>query len=159
MNIGPVNIGNPGSLLLALALGTALGVGYVWLDQRAPDPLAMADALVEDCEPTPGPCTAELAGGRITLGMATAIRELDSFPLTVELEGFEAVEGVAARFDMAAMDMGLNRYRLSEAPDGRWQGEAMLPVCTVDRSDWWVTVAVAHAGGTHRAAFLFHTVD
>ncbi len=146
-------------VVLAILLGTAIGVGYVLLDREAPDPEATADVAVSECHPTPGPCDAEVHGGRVRLTMAADIRELDRFPLEVALDGFREVAGVAVRFDMSGMDMGLNRYRLEAEESGVWRGEAMLPVCTVDRVDWWATVAVEHAEGVTRAAFLFHTVE
>ncbi|MFO8156447.1 MAG: hypothetical protein ACQERR_01095 [Pseudomonadota bacterium] len=145
--------------VLAILLGIAIGAGYILLDQRAPDPEARADVAVTDCRPTPGPCAAEVHGGRVRLSMAENIRELDQFPLEVAVDGFTGVERVVVRFDMAGMDMGLNRYRLESDDRGNWRGEAMLPVCTADRVDWWATVAVEHAGGVTRAAFLFHTTE
>jgi hypothetical protein len=43
---------------------------------------------------------------------------------------------------MPNMDMGFNRFDLRQQADETWQGQALLPVCSMGRRDWRVTVEV-----------------
>jgi len=149
------------NLVAAAILGLGLGTAYAWLAGQAPDPRA-ADAVAEECRPTGQPCRLEAGGGAVTLELPADVRTLAPFHLQATLEGFPEVEGVVARFDMAGMDMGENRYRLEPAGDdsaGDWRVEAMLPVCTADRVDWFVAVTVRHAGGRTRFVFPFEVSE
>jgi hypothetical protein len=147
------------NLVAAAVLGLALGSAYAWLQSQAPDPLA-ADAVAEECRPTGTPCTLAADGGEVTLTLPATVRTLQAFDLHVETAGFREVVGVVVRFDMTGMDMGENRYPLkaegeAEGGTGIWSTEAMLPVCTADRVDWFAEVTVRHAAGVTRFAFPF----
>jgi len=146
------------NLLAAAALGLALGSAYAWLSARAPDPHA-ADAVAEECRPTGVPCTLAADGGEVTLTMPATLRTLQAFELRLETAGFREIADVVVRFDMSGMDMGENRYPLkAEGKTGEnrvWSTEAMLPVCTADRVDWFAEVTVRHAAGITRFAFPF----
>ncbi|MFP4182030.1 MAG: hypothetical protein ACLFTX_05460 [Thiohalospira sp.] len=147
------------NLVAAALLGLALGAAYAWLSGQAPDPSA-ADAVAEDCRPTGQPCRLEADGGAVTLELPADVRTLAPFHLRASLEGFAEVEEVVARFDMSGMDMGENRYRLEPSGEGdEWRVEAMLPVCTADRVDWFVEVTVRHAEGRTRFVFPFEVSE
>lgn len=62
---------------------------------------------------------------------------------------------VHASFAMRGMEMGLNRYRLLQKPDGLWQAEVTLPVCIRGRSDWLVELEVKAPDGTQRYQLPF----
>ena len=146
------------NLVAAALLGLALGSAYVWLSSRAPDPLA-ADAVAEECRPTGNPCTLAADGGEVTLILPATLRTLQAFDLEAETTGFREVSRVVVRFDMTGMEMGENRYPLEAEGEGSWSTEAMLPVCTADRVDWFAEVTVHHAAGTTRFAFPFEVGD
>ncbi|HXH04592.1 MAG TPA: hypothetical protein VNN09_14915 [Candidatus Competibacteraceae bacterium] len=104
------------------------------------------------CDPSRGPCSAGSAAAGITLSLDNPVGPLRPFAVRVGLSGAAATaEAVAVRFDMVGMDMGFNRFVLQRQVDGSWQGQALLPVCSVGRSDWRVTV---EAGQEYRAQFL-----
>lgn len=62
---------------------------------------------------------------------------------------------VHASFAMQGMEMGLNRYRLLQKPDGLWQAEVTLPVCIQGRSDWMVELEVQTPQGMQRYQLPF----
>lgn len=98
------------------------------------------------CNPQESPCTVRGDGWTVTLRLPPVVRPLERFPVQVRLAGAAAAAGgVAVRFDMAGMDMGVNRFGLSRQADGSWQGQAMLPACASGSGDWRVTVEVAGA--------------
>lgn len=66
-----------------------------------------------------------------------------------------AATEVHASFAMQGMEMGLNRYRLLQKPDGFWQAEVTLPVCIRGRSDWLVELEVKTADGMQRYQLSF----
>jgi hypothetical protein len=96
------------------------------------------------CNPVGQACAAGDAALTITLELAAHIRPLTLFPLQVRLTGEEAseVRKVAVSFTMPNMDMGFNRFDLRQQADETWQGQALLPVCSMGRRDWRVTVEV-----------------
>jgi len=77
---------------------------------------------------------------------------LKPFGIDVAMAGAQAVH---ASFAMDGMEMGLNRYRLLQKPDGRWHGDITLPVCVQGRSDWIARVDVETATGLQRYQFTF----
>ncbi|MEO8418876.1 MAG: hypothetical protein ABI475_09145 [Methylophilaceae bacterium] len=62
---------------------------------------------------------------------------------------------VHASFAMQGMEMGLNRYRLLQKPDGLWQAEVTLPVCIQGRSDWLLELEVKTPVGMQRYRLPF----
>jgi len=106
-----------------------------------------------DCDPRAGLCRAQGAGHSISLGLpGPAPQPLEPFTVTVTLAGLAASE-VLVQFQMEAMDMGRNRFRLAQVAAGHWQGEVMLPVCWSGRRDWRATVQVVADGDRFEANF------
>lgn len=103
----------------------------------SPPPLAADPA----CDPAAEPCTVRAAEKAVTLRLEGAVRPLQPFTVRVTLAGWEAVEKVSVRFAMPGMEMGLNRFGLRQA-NGGWQGQALLPACSMGRRDWRITVEV-----------------
>lgn len=77
---------------------------------------------------------------------------LKPFGVDVAMAGAHAIN---VSFAMDGMEMGLNRYRLLQKPDGRWHGDITLPVCAQGRSDWVARVDVDTAAGLQRYQFTF----
>ncbi len=109
-----------------------------------------------DCQTEIIPCSVSLADRQIRFSLPEKAFYLHIFPVQVLLAGFAGneVESVTVRFEMKAMDMGLNRVKLS-AHDGLWHGRTMLPVCTSGRSDWQAVVDVKVKEKIYRAIFSF----
>ncbi|WP_297528568.1 hypothetical protein [Thiohalobacter sp.] len=109
------------------------------------------------CDAAAGPCGAEGEALSIRFRLGAPVRPLSRFDIELVAEGPSAgrIAQVEVWFEMADMDMGLNRYRLDARGKGRWTGAAMLPVCTSGRSDWRARVRVAEAQRTYEAVFPF----
>ncbi len=140
-------------LTLSVLLG---GLGYLgaWTWQRLfPAPLFEASAPPH-CGLERGPCQALFASGAairlaITPRPLTANRPLR---LSVDVTGLEAA-ALAVEFSGIDMNMGLVRADLQQTGDGRFSGEALLPVCVRSRMAWRALVLAQGPGGEHRAAF------
>ena len=75
-------------------------------------------------------------------------------PFNVTITSKEALE-VHASFAMQGMEMGLNRYRLIQTNDKRWQAGVTLPVCVQGRSDWQALIEVKTPIGLKRYQLSF----
>lgn len=114
-----------------------------WLLRTSAHPVVLnADRA---CNPVGKVCTASDATSTITLKLGDSIKPLTPFPVLVSLAGKAAtrVNKVTIYFTMMNMDMGINSFDLNRQVDGAWQGQALLPVCSMGRRDWRVTVEVA----------------
>jgi hypothetical protein len=138
------------------ALGTSVGLLYptVLGSFRAP-PSAIILSADPACNPLGRSCAARDATMVVSLALPDAIKPLSPFPVQVHLAGKRAasVEKVAVSFTMQDMNMGFNRFELHRREGEIWQGEALLPICSMGRRDWRVTVEIAgdppYAGEFH----------
>mgnify|MGYP007002409801 CR=1 FL=1 len=91
----------------------------------------------------------------IALELADLTKPLTFFPVRVHLTGTQVpeVKKVMISFAMLNMDMGFNRFDLRQQAGTAWEGQALLPVCSMGRRDWRVTVDVVseppYAGEFH----------
>lgn len=140
-----------GILLIALVVV----VGY----KLSPLLLPKADVTVQPeagCDLQRGPCGALLpGGGRIELSLLPR-----PIPMMKPLQAEVTVAGapaMAVEVDFAGIDMnmGLNRPQLQGRGDGRFVGEATLPVCITGAMDWQVTVLLETAGERIAVPFRF----
>ena len=60
-------------------------------------------------------------------------------PFTVRVSAAQA-KTVYAYFTMRDMEMGYNRYQLTQQTPGLWQASVVLPVCVTGRHDWLLTL-------------------
>lgn len=136
--------------LLGLA---AASIALFWLWSQRPGLDVANDAAVPlqvegDCDSAQSACVARADDLTIELRLGPSLRPLESF--AVELRalqgGLDARARVEVRFQMRGMDMGLNSYRLEWTTDGVWQGRAVLPVCTLGRSDWHAVIGIEQNG-------------
>ncbi len=96
------------------------------------------------CNPVGRLCTAGDVALTVTLGLGDGVKPLTAFPVEVNLIGEKAakVKKVTANFSMLNMDMGFNRFDLSQQADKIWRGQAILPVCSMGRREWRVMVEI-----------------
>jgi len=136
-----------GSATAFFLLGILGSVYYPRLSQWLLRTSAHAIVLNADraCNPVGKFCTVGDATSTITLRLGDSIQPLTPFPVLVSLAGKAAtrVNKVTVDFTMVNMAMGINHFDLSQQVDGTWQGQALLPVCSMGRRDWRVTVEVA----------------
>lgn len=82
------------------------------------------------------------SGGKVELSMAPQpIPMVKPFEVTVATSGFSPSR-VEVDFAGIDMNMGYNRPQLVERGDGRFSGEATLPVCITGAMDWQATVLI-----------------
>lgn len=135
-----------GAITACLALGILAGLFFPhWKSGRSSNPAQVivlkADPL---CNPVGATCLAGNEAFNIALELADPTKPLTFFPVRVHLTGTQApeVEKVMISFTMLNMDMGFNRFDLRRQAETAWEGQALLPVCTMGRRDWRVTVDV-----------------
>lgn len=115
-------------LIALLVLG---GVAYAWLKPQAVKPEAIAcEDIVRGC-----------SHGDLTVQAMMAPKVMHAFEMRVTVPRASSVQ---ASFDMKSMQMGINRYRFQQHPDGSWRAKITLPVCVDGRSDWLMTLNINH---------------
>lgn len=110
-----------------------------------------------DCEPVGRPCRALGEGVSLTVELPADVRPMRTFLVEVKVSqdaGGEP-EAVVVAFEMAGMDMGVNRFALEHRDAEVWAGQVTLPICTTDRTDWLVTVDADVGERRYRARFPF----
>lgn len=144
--------GLTGALLAALAV-TALVKSMLF---AAPQFTTLA--LDETCSLSSGTCTLRLPdGGRLEFRLGPQPVPLLK-PLALELH----VAGSRARaleVDFRGIDspMAFNRANLARAAEGRYEGQATLPLCANGRMAWQAVVLLEDGGRKIHAPFRFET--
>ena len=155
--LGPV--GKWLGILLLLAAGVGIA-GLVY--QYAPllSPVAQVRAPLDpDCNLTETACTARIpGGGEVRLSITPRpIPVMEKIHIEVQTKSVQA-HSVEVDFAGVDMNMGFNRYNLTSAGDGRFDGTGILPVCIRDHMAWEATVMVHNDDGLIAAPFRFETV-
>ncbi len=123
-------------------------------------PELVAEAPLDpECDLRAGPCTGILPdGGRISFAITPRdIPVIEPLRFQVELEDVDA-NGVEVDLQGVDMNMGYNRPRLDARGEGRFEGDAIIPVCVRDAMEWEARVLVRTNQGTVAAPFRFITV-
>lgn len=141
--------------LLVLAALAGLGIaGY----RLAPllTPKSDVTLPLSACDLAKSPCAIALPdGGRIEVAIdPRPIPALKPLKLLAIASGSE-VRKVEIDFAGVDMKMGFNRPRLEPMGDGRFVGQANLPVCITGTMLWEATVIVETAGALVAAPFRF----
>lgn len=143
------------ALPLAVALGMLLVavLGYRWLP-KADVPLP----AVEDCRLDQQACAANLpGGGRLVIGIdPRPIPTTRPLRIEVAVSGLDTA-GVEVDFAGVGMNMGYNRPRLEALGDGRYAGQATLPVCVTGTMAWRATVRIEAGRQIISVPFRFDT--
>lgn len=149
-----------GSLQWGAAVLVAAGLVGVWtlrsgLDRPAQNVVALQ--VEADCDSAQRACRARGDGQELELRLGPPVQPMQSFEITLRsLHGrLDADARVEVQFQMRAMDMGINRYRLAVDAEGIWRGQAMLPMCSAGRSDWIAQVEISASGQRWRAELPF----
>lgn len=139
------------AMILALVLLAVIGY------KLSPLLLPRADQTVipdPGCDLQRTMCGAPLPqGGRLTFSISPRpIPVTEPLALTVEIEGM-AADKVTVDFAGVSMNMGFNRPALERVGPGRFDGQAVLPVCVTGRMTWQATVLLE--SGRQRIAVPF----
>lgn len=78
------------------------------------------------------------------------------FQLNLAIEN-NAVSEVYASFGMDGMEMGLNRYKMTQVGEGLWEAEVTLPVCVRSRADWMMQIDTKDGLTEQRYLISFET--
>lgn len=141
------------NLTIILALACIAVIGYRL------SPLAKADLTIAPqpgCDLNTQTCSAELpGGGRLELSITPRpIPVVKPLQVDVRLSG-RVADQVEIDFSGVAMDMGHHRLQLVADGQGRYLGQAMLPVCISGRMTWQATLIVGSGHQTIAIAFPF----
>lgn len=144
--------------LAMISLVALLVLGGLW-PRSGPQPGDITLALDPECDLRAGPCVSRSPdGGAVEFGIEPRqIPLLQPLRLSVRLQGLEA-QAVAVEITGVNMDMGYNRLGLDRQAEGRFLGEAVLPVCTHRSMIWQARVVVEGGHGRIVAPFHFHTL-
>ena len=136
-------------LLILIALGFLAGQ-YLSHDkqQSAHDVRLLGKSF--DCLLSEGPC--QVAGYTLEF-KDRPIRPLT--PIRVEMQAAANVSSVVLDLEMIDMDMGVNRFRLSQDAGGIWKGEIMIPVCATGRRDWIANMLIESEQGAGKVVYSF----
>ena len=121
----------------------------------------LLETATQTCNPVSAPCQASDSKHIVTLHFPEKVVYLKPFRMRVTMQGYNAalIEKVDVDFKMVGMDMGLNRFTLSQhdAKNSNlsYEGEGILPVCVSGRVDWIANVYVVTTNKVYEAVFEF----
>jgi hypothetical protein len=140
------------AILLALALIAVVGYKY--------SPLLLPKADLElkpeaGCNLNLGPCRTTFSGGSIELAIdPRPVPVVRPMQVVATVTGVEPSK-VEIDFAGVTMNMGYNRVTLDAGPDGRYSGQATIPVCITGRMAWQATLMIEAPGQRISVPFLF----
>ncbi|WP_291993125.1 hypothetical protein [Candidatus Accumulibacter sp. ACC003] len=133
------------NLLLDTAILLALAILGVIAYKLAPlfNPQTDVTLPLSSCQLSEQACVATLPDGmQIEFSIEPRpIPALQALQLRASIRGGE-VRKLEVDFTGTEMKMGYNRPALEKLPDGRFSGQASLPVCITGRMEWHATLLV-----------------
>ncbi len=145
------------SVFIILLLGcSALLVLSLWFGQQilqqpddnlfAPDP---------DCRLPQNSCTASHDQHHIRFTINTDQLNADQpFPVRVELSGYNNPQ-VTVKLQSISMFMGETLTTLKQQPDGSYQANIQLPICSFDTRQWRANILINDQTGSSGSWFDF----
>lgn len=141
-------------MLILLALVVLGAAGY----KLAPllTPQTDVSLPMSPCDLGKTPCTIVLpGGGQVEVSIAPhPIPSLKPLKLQAVVNGAE-VRKIEMDFAGVDMKMGYNRPQLENLGDGRFSGQASLPVCITGKMPWEMTVLIESGRTVIAAPFRF----
>lgn len=123
-------------------------------------PDAALKAVVDPaCDLRAGACKTRLNdGASVTFSIEPRdIPVVKPLQLRVSIDGINA-KSIEVDFSGVDMNMGFNRTRLNSISEGRFSGQAMLPVCVWDAMEWEAQVLIDTQMGLISVPYRFTTV-
>jgi hypothetical protein len=96
------------------------------------------EMLIPPCDPVVNSCRSGFADSELTIHFTAPVAVMS--PFKVSIASPAALSNLQLMFRMKNMDMGIQQYRLERNKDGLWQADVVLPVCSLGRSDWTLTL-------------------
>ncbi len=113
--------------------------------------------IAQSCDAAISVCEINVGGYSLALELGPDVKPLQPFNTVLKLHSSSKnVQNVVVDFRMIDMDMGMNRYRLSNNGNF-WSGSSTLPMCIASRTDWLAVVEFDDEGKRYTASFPFHT--
>lgn len=139
-------------ILLALALVAVVGYKYSSLLLPKADLELTPEA---GCDLNRSACRATFAGGAIELSLEPRpVPVVKPMQVTATIAGLDPA-AVELDFSGVSMNMGYNRVALEKAADGRFTGQATIPVCITGRMAWRATLLIDAPGQRISVPFVF----
>lgn len=109
-----------------------------------------------DCDLVASACEIEQQGIYYRVGFSQTPSALTPFQvrLSVLQPAKWQPQAVSVSFSMPGMDMGFNTHQL-ERVDDVWQAQVVLPVCTLSRNDWHLSVVLHADRANYQSEFVF----
>jgi len=105
------------------------------------------------CDPTKKNCQFGDNGFSYTLQFSQKPSVLTPFNVSIRAD-HPQLKFIDLTFSMASMNMGFNHYRLVEAASS-WRTNVILPVCSLGRNDWQLSVAMTFENTQEITVFKF----
>lgn len=131
----------------------AYGIGQWLSSQQGAKDLPVERMTADLCDPTQSSCKASFGEYTLNLEFLDMPSALKPFRVRIESDS-EHIDDISLDFKMPGMNMGINRYRLKQE-DKFWQNQLVLPVCTLRRNDWILTVELEQKGVLWTSEFRF----
>ena len=125
-----------------------------WLQQKSP--AVQTNLVHSDCDLVASACKIEQQGIHYRVEFSQPPSALKSFQvkLSVLQPADWQPQTVSVSFTMPGMDMGFNTHQLQRVDDV-WQAQVVLPVCTLSRNDWHLSVVLKTEAADYQSEFVF----
>ncbi len=115
--------------------------------------LLLALVIVGNYFLRPGADNNQVEYSKCQLGIESCVIVIDGMELEIIVEGEikalkpfvihmtdknQIIDKALVKFNMKAMDMGVNQYEFVQIDNNNWKAEVVIPVCTTGRRDWLV---------------------
>ena len=135
--------------VIFLLFALSYGIGK-WLGQHEAESITVYQS---DCDLAASACTVKNKSVEYQIkfdGQPSALK-----PFVVILQSYgEQPESVEIEFAMDSMDMGYNIYQMKQQ-EAVWVADVLLPVCSLGRNDWKLTVKTTYKSDRHLSEFSF----
>ncbi len=146
------------AVFLFLVIFLAYGAGK-WLSQDQSSEIPEQQVDTSLCDPSEKTCEIKNASGRYFLQFSGKPSALVPFEILIDFnESHIPVESVVVVFSMPDMDMGFNQYRL-EKKSQNWHAKVILPVCSLSKNDWVMSVKMKFNNKISVTNFKFSQVN
>lgn len=133
---------NKSIIFLLLLIVTIISV-YQLSTQNFFNKSTEIEIQVLKCKPQKQTCEIVTEDFNIEISLNENIFYLKPFIISVLIENKlnDSIESVQIDFKMKGMNMGVNRFMLTQKSikdkKQEWEGNALLPICVAERADWF----------------------
>ena len=138
---------------VAMVFVLSYGVGQWLSSQQMGKKLPIQTMTSNPCDPTVETCQAKFNGHTLILVFLDKPSSMTPFRVRLESDS-EQIDNILLDFKMPGMNMGINRYHLIKE-NSYWQNQLVLPVCSLGRNDWVLTLELEQNGILWTTEFNF----